>query len=239
MNLKEKIKKLFWGFDIHISRFSNHVFGRHKRLIKTYEIDVVLDVGANTGQFAKQMRDVMGFSGKIISFEPVSVSYELLDLNAKEDPKWEIRQFALGDSNREEEINIAKNSYSSSFLKMQLQHLQAAPESAYLGKEIVNIKTLDSVFNNICSKEDNVYLKIDTQGYESKILKGAKESLKTIDTIQLEMSLVPLYQDEMLFIDLYELLKNKGYSLVSLEPGFFDKSTGELLQVDGIFRKEK
>ena len=235
MNLMYRLKKMFWKMGFDVSRLQSHPIGRRRKLIDSYNIDIVLDVGANTGQFAKQMREVLGFSGNIISFEPLSEAYQLLEANAKKDPKWETRKFALGESNRKEEINIANNSYSSSFLNLLPQHLQSAPESEYVGKEIVNIKTLDSIFSDLCSKEDNVYLKIDTQGFESKVLEGAKKSIEHIKTIQLEMSLIPLYQHELLFYELYQILREKGFSLVSMEPGFCDKKSGELLQVDGIF----
>ena len=106
-----------------------------------------------------------------------------------------------------------------------------------MGRELTEIRTLDSMIGEICSIEDNIYLKIDTQGFESKVLKGAEHSLAQIGTIQLEMSLVPLYQDELLFGDLNSLLNGKGYALVSIEPGFCDKNTGQLFQVDGIYHR--
>lgn len=85
--------------------------------------------------------------------------------------------------------------------------------------------------------EDNVYLKIDTQGFESRVIKGAERSLLQISTIQLEMSLIPLYQDELLFSDLHSILSKKGYSMVSIEQGIVDKNSGQLLQVDAVYHR--
>jgi hypothetical protein len=85
--------------------------------------------------------------------------------------------------------------------------------------------------------EDNVYLKIDTQGFESKVIKGAKKSLACIDTIELEMSLVPLYQGELLFNEMFALLSKKKYSLVFIEPVYFDKDLKQILQINGIFHR--
>jgi hypothetical protein len=82
-----------------------------------------------------------------------------------------------------------------------------------------------------------VYLKIDTQGFESKVIAGAEQVLSRIDTIQLEMSLVPLYEGELLFDEMCRLMMNKGYSLVSAEAGFSDETSGQLLQMDGIFHR--
>ena len=225
------------GYDI--SRFDpkSHALARRRKLLESYAIDTVLDVGANIGQFAIQMRKDLGFSGKIISFEPLSSAFELLKLNAAGDPKWRVMHCALGDAESESEINVAGNSYSSSFLDMLPFHIKSAPRSQYIGRETVEIKTLDSMMDDLCSMGANIYLKIDTQGYESKVINGAERSLAHINTVQLEMSLIPLYQDASLFIDMHKLLSQKGYTLVSIEPGFCDKNTGQLLQVDGIYHR--
>lgn len=122
-------------------------------------------------------------------------------------------------------------------LNMLPNHINASPESMYVSKEKIQIKTLDSIINDLCSKDDQIYLKIDTQGFESKVIKGAKESLKLIGTIQLEMALVPLYEEELLFGDMHKFLYEKGYSLVAIEPGFSDPKTGQQLQVDGIYHR--
>ena len=240
-NIKYKIKRLFWKIGYDISRFSpeHHYLARRKKLLESYEIDIVLDVGANIGQYAKQMRNDVRFSGKIVSFEPLSAAFKLLETSASGDSKWEVMHCALGDKEVQQEINISKgtNSTASSFLNMLPSFLYVAPDAKYIGGEVTTIKTLDSIFDSICKKENNIYLKIDTQGFEEKVIQGAEESLKHIDTVQLEMSLIPLYQNELLINEMYSLLNEKGYSLVSIEPGFHDKNTGELLQVDGVFHR--
>ena len=116
-------------------------------------------------------------------------------------------------------------------------HEKSAPESKYVGQETIDVKTLDSIMKDLSINEANIYLKIDTQGFESKVIKGAETSLNRIDTIQLEMSLSPLYKDELLFNELYNLLCSKGYTLVALEPGFSDNNSGQMLQIDGIFHR--
>jgi FkbM family methyltransferase len=210
---------------------------RRKRLFDFYGIDTVLDVGANTGQFGQQLRNEVGFSNRIVSFEPLNSAFDMLKKNVGGDPQWEVFNFALGDTEAKAEINIAGNSFSSSLLKMMPRHLRAAPESQYVGRQVIEIRRLDSIFDDICSNKSNIYMKIDTQGFESKVIKGATNSLPFIDTIQMEMSLVPLYEDELVFADLYKLLCEKRYSLVSIESGFSDRESGQLLQVDGVFRR--
>ena len=80
-------------------------------------------------------------------------------------------------------------------------------------------------------------MKIDTQGFESKVLKGAEKSLAHINTVQMEMSLVPLYDGESSFNEMCILMSKKGYTLVAIENGFSDQASGQLFQVDGIFHR--
>jgi len=115
------------------------------------------------------------------------------------------------------------------------KHIESAPESRFVGQEEIEIKKLDSIFSLFCDNKNSVMIKIDTQGYEKNVIDGALESLKTIRIIQLEMSIIPLYEKEMLFDEMIKYLDNKGFSLFSLENGFSDLTTGQLLQVDGIF----
>ena len=117
------------------------------------------------------------------------------------------------------------------------RHEQLAPESRYVGDVEIQVKTLDSVFLPEWRARRDVFLKIDTQGFEQQVIEGAKESLPFVDTIQLEMSLTPLYEGETLFEDMYTLLKGKGYRLVAIEPGSADRETGEMLQLDAVFHR--
>jgi FkbM family methyltransferase len=239
MGLKHEFRRMLWKIGYDITRFNpaSNSFARRRKLLESYGIDVILDVGANTGQFAQQMRTDLGYSGRIVSFEPLSSEFEQLSKNAKRDQKWEVINCGLGEADSTMEINIAGNSGSSSLLKMLPAHIKAAPESGYVARELIKIKSLDSIIDNLCMKNDNIYLKIDTQGYESKVIKGAEASLARIGSIHLEMSLTPLYEEEMLFGEMHTLLSEKGYCLVSIETGFSNPITGQLLQVDGIYHR--
>lgn len=225
------------GFDISRIGTSSHPLARRRALLESFEIRLVLDVGAGAGGFAKQMRKDIGYSGTIISFEPLSSAFKLLEEAARADTKWDVINCAIGDMEEKTTINIAGNSTSSSLLNMLPLHEKAAPDSIYVANESVNVKTLDHIFDDLAISEKNIYLKIDTQGFEAKVLKGAEKSLKRIDTIQLEMSLVPLYESETAFKDLYDILDSQGYTLVGFEPGFSDRISGQMLQLDGIFHR--
>lgn len=206
-------------------------------MLKHYGIDLVLDVGANAGQYALAMREDVGYRGKMISFEPVNAPFAKLSRAAEGDPLWKVQHFGIGDKNERVEINIAGNSFSSSLLRMLPLHHQSAPESQYTGTELIEIRTLDSLDDEWLSSSRQIYLKIDTQGFEKNVLLGASHRLHKIGTIQLEMSLVALYDGELLFPEMHRFLSERGYRMVAVEPGFMDRTTGELLQVDGIYRR--
>lgn len=236
-NLRKLLRSL--GFDVYRYSPATHPLARRKRLFETFSINVVLDVGANTGQFAQELRGDINYTKKILSFEPLSSAFEVLSINSKNDAGWKVYNFALGDIEEKKEINIAGNSYSSSILDMLPTHELSAPESRYIGTEVIEIKTLDSMFDNLCKQSDHIYLKIDTQGFEDKVLKGAEKSLDYIDTVQMEMSLVPLYKDVLLFPNMCMLMGDMGFDLVAIESGFSDPVSGRLLQVDGIFHRNR
>lgn len=144
----------------------------------------------------------------------------------------------MGDMDGEIEINVAANkSLSSSIADMLPSHLDNAPESKYISKELVPIRKLDTVFNQYVKEDDNVFLKIDTQGYEKNVLDGAEGSLAKIKGIQVEMSVVPLYSGEMLFPEMLRHIVGKGYTMFDMGPVFTSRKTGQLLQVDAMFFK--
>jgi FkbM family methyltransferase len=239
MGFRHRLRELLWkyGYDVCAFEPGTHPLAREREIFRSYAIDVVFDVGANTGQFASHIRHDIGFKGKIISFEPLGSAFETLKRNASGDNLWHVYNFGLGDSGTKTRIHVAANSVSSSLLTMLPSHLKAAPGSQFVKTEEVQIKTLDSILSTLCSKDDSIYLKLDTQGFESKVLRGARKSLSWIDTIQLEMSLVPLYESEWPFDRMYKFLVAKGYDLVSIVPVYFGSIPGQILQVDGVFRR--
>ena len=235
--MKDLIKELFHSVGLKISKYPTGDLKRRLQIINHFKIDLIFDVGANIGQYAILMRK-LGFKGKIISFEPRLEAYEKMVKKSTKDKGWIAVHSALGNEDGKTEINVAGNLFSSSILDMKCTHLKSAPESAYTGNEEINISKLDSIFTNYVKEKDQVWLKIDTQGFEKSVLDGAENSLSRISGIQLEMSLTQLYEGELLYMDMIKHLESKGYTLYSLEAGFSDPKSGRLLQVDGIFFKE-
>jgi FkbM family methyltransferase len=237
---KKTIKKLSRSLGIDLKRYNIQTSeaAKMQRLLAYHNIDLVFDVGANIGQYAKLLRE-LGYPGRIVSFEPLSSAYSQLKTASKKDPLWEIApQTAIGNQEGEIIINIAGNSYSSSALPMLDAHLESAPESAYSGSETVKLSRLDTIAKDyIKSETKSIFLKIDVQGLEKQVLEGATAILPLVKGIKLELSLVPLYEGQVLFQEMIDIVEKLGYELYGIEPGFTAEKTGRMLQMDGIFFK--
>lgn len=235
--MKKLIKRLIHsiGYEFHrLSVSSSDEYQLYKSL-KKFNIDLILDVGANKGQFASEIRSV-GFNNKIISFEPLPDAHQLITKAASGDELWSVHQRgAIGDYDGEVEINVSGNSVSSSILPMMESHSSAAQNSAYIGSENVPINRLDTVATKYFFPESNIFIKLDTQGFEWQVLDGATETLKKAQGVLCEMSLVPLYKGQHLWKDMLKRLESEGFTLWAIQRGFTDPRNGRSLQVNAIF----
>lgn len=212
---------------------------RLARLLDFARINLVVDVGANTGQFGRLLRELR-YSGRIVSFEPLTKAHSELQRVAAGDSFWTVApRMALGDREQAAKINISKNSQSSSLLEMGSAHISASVESAFHASETVIVRTLDSVLSDYVCQDDRVLLKVDVQGYEDRVLRGAHDSLSRISGLQIELSLVPLYQGQALFDCMTHDLLDRGFTTWSIDPIFTDPRSGRVLQVDALFVSDK
>jgi FkbM family methyltransferase len=209
---------------------------RRRALFKHHGIDTVVDVGANEGQYASELRRC-GYTGEMLSFEPLSDAYKALQQAALSDPKWHVFHTAIGAQDGEAEINISGNSVSSSLLPMLETHIRNAPTSQYRATERVKVSTLDSALKDVLPSGRRVHLKIDTQGYEREVLAGAQSQLQNVQLLECELSLVPLYQGQALLNEMVVLLDHLGFQPVYFAPGFGDQESGHCLQLDGTFAR--
>lgn len=232
--MKNQFKNILRKFGYDINQYPHQDIRRRIQLFKYFNINKIFDVGANTGGYASSIRSA-GYVDNIISFEPVKEAYNQLVERAKYDKKWETKNIALGNSDGSSIINVSQNLVSSSIAEMSSLHIDSAPDSLFVRKEEIKINKLDTIFFDLAEKQDKIMLKIDTQGFEKNVIDGAEKSLPFIDGLQLEMSLVSLYNNELLFPEMLQYVKDKGFMLYSLENGFSDPDSGQLLQVDGIF----
>jgi FkbM family methyltransferase len=210
---------------------------RRSQMLARLEIDLVLDVGANAGQYATQLRRD-GYRGRIVSFEPVKEPFVQLAHHAERDAQWECRRIALADSEGIAEIHVAGNSaLSSSLLDMRERHIRAAPGSEYVGSEEVPTARLDNLAPELTDGAKRIFLKLDVQGAEDRVLEGATELLSRVELLEIELSLAPLYDGQWLFREMLEWLEDHQFELVGVEPVLRDPTSGYLLQVDGFFAR--
>jgi FkbM family methyltransferase len=234
---KRWIRKLLCRAGWELKRFDPGTsdWARLIKLLNLHQVNVVFDVGANVGQYAAKLRD-SGFTGRIVSFEALAAAHCKLTEQASKDIRWTVApRVAIGDSDGTATIHISGNSVSSSVLPMLSAHLVADPRSKYIAAEEVDLRKLDTIAAEYLSDSDRVFLKLDVQGFEHQVLRGANHFLERIAGIQLEMSLIPLYDAARSFDEMFHELFQRGFELWALAPAFIDRNTGRLLQVDGTF----
>ncbi len=199
-----------------------------------FGVDAVLDVGANTGQYAKSLRRA-GYRGAILSFEPLAGPHAVLSAAAREDPAWRVAPpMALGAENGVVELERSAESDMSSILPQNRLLRRISPSSAVRERVGVPLRRLDSVVE-IDSAWQRMFLKIDVQGYEPRVLEGVGELWRRILGVQLEMALVPLYEGEQELCTAIAAMEARGFALHLLLPGYYERKLGRQLQVDGVF----
>jgi FkbM family methyltransferase len=205
------------------------------RGLDTFDVDLVFDVGANVGQFAREIR-TLGFRGGIVSFEPLADAHRKLAEAATGDDAWRVHsRCAIGDRDGDVTVNVAANSVSSSLLPMTDAHYSAATGSGYVGTETVPLLRLDAIAEHYLAAAQRPFLKIDTQGFEWQVLDGAARTLPRLRGVLCELSLVVLYEGQHLWLEMIDRLEHEGFTLWNLQPGFADPRNGRTLQVDAVF----
>jgi len=205
--------------------------------ISVYPTDIIIDIGANVGQYATDII-AAGYEGKIVSIEPIPSIHQILKKNAEKYPNWEVYECtALGDQEGEISFNISKNYASSSALILKEEYQEVSPETKLIDKIYVNKTTLNNIYQNLHLSQQSVGLKIDTQGYEMEILKGAEKMLDKCKWIQVELSLEELYEGQPLYMDVINYLGRFGFILKHINEGYTNPKNGMRLQFDGVFIK--
>lgn len=205
-----------------------------RRLLAFHHTDVVVDVGANVGQYALLARRA-GFAGRIVSFEPLPSAFEQLLERATDDERWSCLPLALDERCGIGALNISRNLVSSSLLRTTAEERQQAPETAAVDQIDVRIATLDSLREELFSPDERLFLKLDVQGAEARVFAGAARTLDRVRAIECELAILKLYDGQPLISDIALILRDRGFRLVTIEPEYRDLRTGELKQVNGLF----
>lgn len=186
-------------------------------------IDLVIDVGANKGQFGSELRKDYGYNGKIISFEPSPEDYMICQRIASADGNWQVYPWALGSTEGILPLNVARSSELTSFrsiIKSGSTNFSHADISDIIN---VPVRCLDSVISEIGVDISNsrVLLKSDTQGFDLEVFKGANFTISKIKALLCEMSQIPIYSESPDFIESIQVIREYGFSIAAISPVTF------------------
>lgn len=196
-----------------------HTFRSHlMMLIERYKLDSVIDVGANEGGFGRLLRSI-GFRGLIHSFEPVSYAFPQLQAAASSDPNWHVHRLALGAENKTAQINVSKYTQMSSFLPASSYGASNWPDLAVESVENVEIRTLENCFaKGLITRGGRVLLKMDTQGFDLEVFKGALPVRSEICCVLSELSLLPVYEGMPDFAESVATYRGSGFVVTGFYP---------------------
>jgi FkbM family methyltransferase len=196
-------------------------------------IRTVLDVGAHKGEFSSAIRALLP-RARIYAFEPLPDCCAALSGKMSNGGRFQAFPVAIGKTH--EQITLWRSRYakSSSVLPMAALHKDFFPWSAENTPLSVEQRALDEYLGQL-QLDDKVLLKIDVQGYEAQVLRGATETLKRVTCILLEVSFGPLYEGQGTFAEIHGLLQAAGFSYSGNLEQLCSPVDGSILQADALF----
>ena len=220
-------------FKVKVTRARPTFDDARHQLIMGNEIDLVLDGGANRGQWSSVIRRDYP-SIPVISVEPILAAYEDLKILALQVGNWSTLNVALGERVETAKINVANNGEQSSSLLHPHDHLYHYPTVEFVKTQETKVITLDSIDIN---KASRIFLKLDLQGNELPALKGGTEFLKNVQAIELEMTTVQMYKQQATFIEVATYLAEHGFAIFSFADAFRSVD-GQMIYVDVLFNRK-
>jgi FkbM family methyltransferase len=205
-----------------------------EELLERRGVEVVLDVGANAGQYGTMLRE-LGFRGRLVSLEPVAEAYAQLERRCAEDGAWEAVRVAASDIDGEITLNVTGDTRSSSVLPRN-ERFADRPGWAPKESRQVPARRLDGLVGELLRPGERAYLKLDIQGYERNVLDGAGDALGRFEALELELSVRPLYEGQAQLAEMLPMLAERGFRPVCLEPILLDDD-GLLMELDGLFAR--
>ena len=230
--MKTLIRRALRSFDLDIVRIGSRpsvidfLFDR--------KIDLVLDVGANEGQFASSLRQ-HNYTGRIMSFEPIASVFEKLAISARNDPKWNIYNVALGAKAERTDIHVSVHSTFSSLRPLTEAATKHEQSAAVDHIEQIEIRTLDDVLPN---PSGNILLKIDTQGFEQEVLQGARATLPALRGALMELPIVQFYHGNWSIQEALGFMAQAGFVPAQIHPvNYHSQDKFSVVEVDCLFRR--
>lgn len=202
-----------------------------RRLLEHHRIDLVVDVGANEGQFARRLRRI--YSGDIVSFEPIALPFDRLARTAADDPRWTVHQMALGSADATSVMHVASDTVFSSLLAANDFSRQRFRQSIVETEQVVTVRRLDDVLGPVLSARptSRVFLKLDTQGYDLEVFRGLGQYVGTVAMMQSEVSLIPIYDGMPHWTESIATYERAGFAVAGMFPVNHD-TAGRVIEYD-------
>lgn len=236
MNIARIIAQKF-GYELEKPKIIELTLRTHlKNLFQKYEIDLVFDVGANKGQFAGMLRD-NGYKGLIYSIEPGNIAFNKLKETSRCDENWKAYNVAMGADSCEVTISISERDRLASLHEFsEFGKMCSGKASEILRQEQVEMITLDEFIKreSISVSIHNCFLKIDTQGHDFEVFRGAQSCLNKFMGLQTEISLKSIYEHVPSYEEVVNFCLKKGFNISGLYAVDRDGSTLELIEVDCV-----
>ena len=214
----------------------SHIESHIPKVLENLGINCVVDAGANLGQYAGMLRRC-GYTGRIVSFEPVPAVYEKLERRAKGDPDWFTHRLALGSADESRLIYVYEATELTSLLPTTEYGRAAFKRKADdVDRLEVSVRRLDGLWSRIASDlgDPRVFLKMDTQGYDLEVFAGARGCIEEVRGLQSELSVLPLYEGMPDYARSLEQYRSCGFEVTGFFQVFRDKETHLLGEFDCV-----
>src|ERR1035437_2213250 len=190
-----------------------------RNIFRMLSINCILDVGANHGQYGETLRAI-GYPDWILSFEPVSTSFDALSQRAARDACWRAFRFALGPSAGRAEIHVTDSDDFISLLMPLKESQRRFPRNRVVRTETVEVRRLDEVFEECTAgiPSPRLYLRLDTQGFDLQVLQGAQRILPNVLALQTEVSFRAIYEGMPSYAEALEAFRGQGFRVVDFMP---------------------
>jgi len=235
-DIRKTLRSTLRLLGLEVSRVARSDYQRRRgRLLQIWRIEHVLDVGANLGQYVRQLR-ANGYSGRVTSFEPQPEAFDRLYRSWHKDQNWEGRQVAVGASAGEAILKVTRDSVSSSLLNPSQFYSKIVPAADVARTITVPVIPIAPILDSLSLKSPRIHLKVDVQGFEQSVIDGAGASLQNCAALEIELALAPLYDGATLLSELLPRLLRQGFYIVGVNEGFVDPTSLRTLDIDVLMK---
>lgn len=204
-------------------------------LLRRYRVGCVLDVGANRGQYGLALRRA-GYTGHIVSFEPVADVFAELRATAAADGAWTAYPYALGREDGTTTINVVPGTLSSVLAPTRFGRKRYAQLREPTTSEVA-LRRLDTILDEVLPGPADVvrpYLKLDTQGFDLEVFAGLGDRVRDVVAMQAEVSLLQIYEGMPDMAEAVEAYRDAGFDITALYPVSRQTASARVLEFDCV-----